>query len=129
MATRQGGFNGTRQIIDIFANGTMTSILATGPAKFVIVKESQLTSIGAPNTPQGFTYTTPNDAFAQLHETIPGDTLELGDASSRYNRDGSILGNGPGFIIGIGATSATILFKAQSLGATPTSIEVTQYYS
>lgn len=125
------GFNGTRQIIDLAAAGALTDILATGPVKYILVKESQLTSAGAANVPQGFEYKLPNDGFTQLLETIPNDVLEIGDISARFNRDGSILGNGPSYIQGspTGVTPATVLFKAQSAGATATSIEVSQFYS
>lgn len=125
---RQGGGNFTRNIIDIPANGALLAILATGPVRYVKVKESQLTAAGAANEPQGFEYTLPNDNFTQLLETIPGDTLGIGDPMSLRGSHGSILGNGPNVILGVGPTPATTLFKAQALTAAPTSIEVTQYY-
>ncbi len=123
-------FNGTKQIIDIPANGTLQAILATGPAVYVTVKESQLTSTGAANVPQGFQYKLPNDKFTRLFETIPGDTLEIGDRMAGHSHHGSPLGNGPDAPgAGVPARAATTLFTAQAVGGTGTSIEVTQYYS
>lgn len=127
--SRQGGFNGTRQIIDIAATGAaLTPILATGPVRYVLVRESQKTAAGAANVPVGFEYTLPNDGFIQALETIPGDTMEIGDPMALHDAShGSILGNGPNPNIGIGTSAATTLFKAGSIAAA-TSIEVTQYY-
>jgi hypothetical protein len=127
--TGMNGFNGRRKIIDIPANGTLLSILATGPVRYIEVKESQVTSAGAPNVPQGFEYRLPNDGFTQTLATIPGELLEIGDPMSKRGPRGSMIGNGPDMPgMGLPAQPATTLFKAESLTATPTSIEVTQYY-
>jgi hypothetical protein len=129
--SKVGGFNGTRTVVDIHATGTLTAVLATGPVVYVEVEESQVTAAGAVNTPQGFQFKLPNDDFTQLLEVIPGEVMTFGDRHGSHAGpgSGSILGNGPSYIIGIGATAATTLFEAQSLTATATSIVVTQYYS
>lgn len=124
------GFNGTKQIIDIAANGTLTPILATGPLVYFEVKESQLTSTGAVNVPQGFEYKLPNDGFKALFATIPGETLKIGDRKGHYKGSGSILGNGPESPgAGVPPRVAKTLLEAQSLTGTATSLEVTQWYS
>lgn len=124
------GFNGTKQIIDIPAAGTLQDILLTGPADYVEIVESQLTSAGAANVPQGFQYKLPNDEFVRLFEKIPGQTLEIGDRQGHYKGRGSVLGNGPDTPgAGVPPRAATVVAKVQSLTATPTSVEVTQWYS
>ena len=124
------GFNGTKKVIDVPANGTLRDILATGPLTYFEIVESQITAAGAPNVPQGITYSLPNDDFAQLHEAIPGEVVQIGDRAARHGSKGggSMLGNGPNVIVGIGATAATTIAKVQSLTSTPTSVEVTQWY-
>lgn len=126
----QPGFNGTRQIVDIPAAGTLLNIVATGPARYVIVKESALTAAGAANVAQGFDYKLPNDNFTQLLAASGTPAaMEIGDRQAVAHKFGILLGNGPDVIVGvIGGIPATVLFKAQSATATPTSIEVTQYY-
>lgn len=137
------GFNGTRQIIDIPADGVVfLPIAATGPVRYIKVKESLLTAEGAANDPQGFTYKIPNDGSANGFTTAfpvaapagsaGGDqqaTLELGDPLSLASKYGSPIGNGEDDLgAGAGTRAATVLFKARSATATATSIEVSQYY-
>lgn len=130
--SRQGGGNFTRTVIDIPGDaGPILAILATGPAVYVEIEESQVTAENAANVPQGFVYTLPNDGFVQELAVIPGDKASIGDRQGKHAGGGfgSILGNASSFLIGIGATPATVLFKAQSLTATATSIQVTQWFS
>lgn len=126
-------FNGTKQPIDILATGTFTTILATGPVTYVKVKESQLTAEGAANVPQGFQYQLWINAtrtWGPLLETIPGEVMTIGDEMTQGSHRGSIVGNGPQTLgMGMPPTPATPLFRAQSLTATPTTLEVTQSYS
>lgn len=126
-------FNGTRQVIDVVAVGAFTTVLATGPVTYVKVKESQVTTEGAANVPQGFLYQLWLNAtrtWGPLLETIPGDVMTIGDEMTSGSRHGSIVGNGAQTLgMGMPPTAATPLFRVQSLTATPTSIEVSQYYS
>ena len=126
-------FNGTKKITDILANGTWTVILATGPVVYVSVKESQVNSVGAANVPQGFQYQlwdTNARAWSQTLETIPGELLTIGDEMTQGSLHGSIIGNGPQTLgMGMPPTAATPLFRAQSITATATSLEVSQFYS
>lgn len=126
-------FNGTRQPIDILAAGAFTIVLATGPVTYVKVKETQVTAEGGVNVPQGFLYQLWINAtrtWGPLLETIPGDVMTIGDEMTSGSRHGSIVGNGPQTLgMGLPPTAATPLFRAQSLTATPTTVEVSQYYS
>lgn len=126
-------FNGTRQVIDIVATGAFTTVLATGPVTYVKVKESQVTAEGAANVPQGILYQlwlNSTRTWGPLLETIPGDVMTIGDEMTQGSHRGSIVGNGPQTLgMGMPPTAATPLFRVQSLTATPTSIEVSQYYS
>jgi len=128
---RQGGGNFTRTVIDIGANGAPTKILATGPVVYIEVVESQVTAENAANVPQGFLYRLPNDGFVQELEVVPGDKASIGDRQGKHAGGGfgSILGNASSFLIGVGVTPATVLFDAQSLTGTATSLQITQWYS
>lgn len=127
-------FNGTKKVIDIVATGAnWTVILATGPVVYASVKESQVTSAGAANVPQGFVYQlwdTNARVWGQTLETIPGELLTIGDEMTQGSRHGSMIGNGPQTLgMGMPPTAATPLFRAQALTATVTSLEVSQFYS
>lgn len=125
---KQSGFNGREYIVDINGSGgAYTPILAPGPTRYVKAIESVLTAAGAANVPQGITYLLPNDAttlgFGQALPLTVNNVLEIGDYAGTARSDqGSLLGNGPGVLIGIGATPATTLFMARSATVTPTSL-------
>lgn len=138
------GFNGTQQIIDINAStGAFIAILATGPCRKLTVEESPLTKAGGANTLVGLIqYEIPNDTsatgFSEIFEAIGADTIaaqgniqpasfELSDDQGFHGPQGSILGNGPSFLLGIGATPAATLCMVRSGGAA-TSIRVRQIY-
>lgn len=126
-------FNGTKKIIDILANGTWTIVLSTGPVVYCKVKESQLTSAAAANVPQGFQYQLWQNAtrdWGPTLETIPGEVLSIGDEMTQGSKAGSTIGQGPQTLgMGLPATPATPLFRAQALTAATTSLESTQFYS
>lgn len=135
-----GGFNGTLKVIDIPASaGAFLAILATGPCRRIEVEESPVKADGTANTLIGLIqYQVPNDGFTQTFEAVGGNTVaaegqvvpaafDLGDDPGDHGPLGSMLGNGSGFIIGIGATNATTLCKVRSGGAA-TSVRVRQDY-
>jgi hypothetical protein len=133
------GFNGTRQIMDIPAGGTL-AVLATGPLRYLQVTESTRTSTGVANAPAGLNYTIPNDGspagFTTLFPVNPpsngaSDTptkIELGDPMALHGPHGTMIGNGPGMLPGIGPTLATTLCKVSPATAAGTSVLVEQYY-
>jgi hypothetical protein len=125
------GFNGTQQILDIGAGATI-NVLATGPVRRIRIDESNVKADGSANAKQGIAYLIPNDGtasgFTTLFEPDLGESVVLGDIPGDHGPLGSCLGNGPGFIVGIGATPATILAKVKSATATGTSIVVRQDY-
>ena len=134
------GFNGTRKVIDIPASsGAFLPILATGLCRRVVVEESPITAEGAANTLVGLIdYQIPNDNFAttlraigandetSMGQIVPA-SFELSDSSGYHGPTGSVIGNGPGVLLGIGPTPATTLCNVRSGGAA-TSVVVTQYY-
>jgi hypothetical protein len=134
------GLNGTRQIIDIGGNGGgFTNILATGPTRRLIIRESTLTKAGVANVPQGLQWKDITDGLVQVYAlpaavpasqpgAFPQITLpDLGDQSFVGDK-GLPIGNGPSVNIGVGVGAATTLVQIKSLTATPTSIEVIQIY-
>lgn len=132
-------FNGTRQLIAVNASsGAYVNIVATGPVRRFIVKESLLTAGGAAQTPQGFTYTLPNQATV-FQVPTPSTTnepgtfpkLEIPDPEDQtfHAAFGYVLGNAadtPG--AGTAPTSATVLASVRSATTTATTLEVTQIY-
>lgn len=132
-------FNGTKTIVDIAGSAGLTPLLATGPVRFVRGVESVLTFAGAANTLQGFQYQI-NNGDGTFGPWLPVPTpsaeggdpvdtiMEIGDPMSLRGPHGSILGNGPGVLIGIGVTPAQTLANLRSLTATATSVIVTQDY-
>jgi hypothetical protein len=139
-----GGFNGTQQIIDIPAStGAFLAILATGPVRKIEVEESPITAEGTANTLIGLIeYKIPNDdttaGFTTVFEAIGSNDItsqgqiipaafELSDGAGLHGHEGSILGNGSSFLIGVGATPATTLCLVRSGGAA-TSVRVRQTY-
>lgn len=123
-----GGFNGTRKIIDIAGDAGETDLMATGPVRYIEIEESPITADGSANTLQGFQYQLPNDSFTQWQEATKGETVEIGDPMALRGSHGSILGNGPNVLVGIGPTPATVLAKLRSATGTGTSVTVTQHY-
>jgi len=138
------GFNGTQQILDIPANtGAFLAVLATGPVRRLTIEESPRTAEGAenalvgeidyqiPNDGSGAGFTTVFQAIGANDETAQGQVTPaaflLGDRPGDHGPLGSLLGNGPSFLVGIGTTPATTLCKVRSAGAA-TSVLVRQDY-
>lgn len=134
-----GRFNGTQTIVDIAGSAGLTPLLATGPVRFVRGVESLLTAAGAANTLQGFQYqiVNPDGTVGQwisvdVPATEGGDStdtiMQIGDPMSLSDPRGSIIGNGPGFMLGLGPTAAQTLCNLRSLTVTATSVMIQQDY-
>jgi hypothetical protein len=129
-------FNGTKKVIDIVATGAnWTVILSTGPVVYAIVKESLVTSAGVANVPQGILYQLWDTNARAWGPTLASGSAQIpaftiGDEMTSASSHGSTIGQGPQTLgMGLPATPATPLFRAQSLTATATSLEVSQFYS
>lgn len=136
------GFNGIQYIQDIPAGAgvPITPILAKGPCRRLTVTESLLTSTGTANAPVGLNYSIPNDGTTNGFTTVfpvnppsygASDTptrILLGDGVGDLGPFGSLLGNGPSVLIGIGATPAITLCKVAGAGGAATSVLVRQDY-
>lgn len=132
-----GRFNGTQTIVDIAGSAGLTPLLATGPVRFVRGVESLLTAAGNANTLQGFQYqiVNPDGTVGQwisvdVPATEGGDgvdtIMQIGDPMSLSDPHGSIIGNGPSFMLG--PTAAQTLCNLRSLTVTATSVMIQQDY-
>src|SRR5271157_1120169 len=139
------GFAGVRRIVDIPANtAPFLSILATTTSRRVVIDESQITSTGATNTPQGvIDYQLPNDGsangFSTTFRITEGDEGIIGSASlpivlgnpiAGHAEKGEIVGQVGQYIVGMPGGQplpATTLIKLRSGTATGTSVVVTEY--
>ncbi|MGP8225504.1 MAG: hypothetical protein ACLQGT_05050 [Terracidiphilus sp.] len=146
MPGTNGGPNLTRRLIDINGDaGAYVTINATGPTRAWRIQESIVKGAdGSAVTPQGFTVLIPNDGtaapgfnqvFARPAALIadePGEFpyFENWNHVAEHGPVGEVMG-GPGNAnsgSGIGATTATPLCKVRSLTATPTTIEIVEYF-
>jgi|SRR5579859_2896340 len=139
------GYAGNQRIVDIPANGgAFLPILAQSPCRRVVIEESPISSAGVTNPLQGnLKYRLPNDgtangfttvfevygavdaAVSTASQVIPA-RIELGNPIAQHEAFGELLGNGPGYVAGIGTTPATTLIQIKS-GGSATSVVVTEY--
>lgn len=140
----QPGFSGNQRIVDINADsGAFVEILATSPVRRLVIEESPVKADGTANTLQGaLQYRLPNDGTADGFTTVfeklganntatQGEIspakIELGNPVGQRGAFGELLGNGPGQVVGIGATPATRLIDLRSGTATATSVVIAEY--
>jgi hypothetical protein len=139
------GFAGNKRIIDINGSGgAFISILATSTVRRLVVDESQITSAGAVNVPQGvIDYKLPNDGTANGFTTIfrAGAASEgiigaedlpivLGSPIGQHEMAGEVIGQLGQPIVGIPSANiaaATTMIQVRSATATGTSVVVTEY--
>lgn len=127
-----------KRVINIAGSAAVVPIAATKPCRGYTIKESLLKADGTtPNTPVGFIAqdltvpSQPNIQFPAPSTTNePGDfpTFKVGvdEDASFHGPHGLGLGNGPNYVVGVGATLATTLCNITSAGAA-TAVEVTEY--
>ena len=139
------GYAGNQYILDINGSGgAFVSVLAKSTVRRLIIKESQITSAGAANVPQGaIDYQVPNDdtaaGFTTIFRAVQGDNLEapgavsieLGSRVGQRGAYGEIIGQLAQPIVGMPATqqaaqAATTMIKLRSGTATGTSVLVTE---
>lgn len=134
MAQKNGGPNLTRRLIAVGASGAFTPILATGPTRAWHIQESQYTNAGAANASQGLLFQIPNDGTASGFQTTfargPAyPEFENFNKCSQHGPHGEVFGGAGGPAgAGIGTTPATLLVNVSSLTATPTYIEIVEYF-
>jgi hypothetical protein len=132
------------RIVDIGASGSPTTILATVPCRRWIIRESLVKADGSSaNTPQGFKIQAADNhggtAYGPVEEraaasttnepgTFPEYSFPDVNDTSFHETHGAIVANGPGIVIGVGATAALPLCKVSSLTGTATSVSVTEIY-
>ena len=139
------GFAGNKRIININGSGgAFISILATSTVRHLIVDESQITSAGAANTPQGvIDYRLPNDGTPNGFTTIfrasasdegiigaEGLPIVLGNPVGQHEMAGEVIGQLGQPIVGIPAANiaaATTMIQVRSGTAIGTSLVVTEY--
>ena len=146
MAGKAGGPNLTRRLIDIGALGAPTNILATGPTRGWVIRESIITAEGAANVPQGFQIKIPNDGTVPGFQTwfqrdapIQNSMAPVGYSDfpffenwnhiSEHGPYGEVFGGaGNAQPSSIGATLATLLALIQSATEAPTTIEIVEFF-
>ena len=141
------GFAGNKRIIDINGSGgAFVSILATSTVRRLVVDESQITSAGAANVPQGvIDYKLPNDGTANGFTTVfrataadegiigaEGLPIVLGNPIGQHEMAGEVIGQLAQPIVGLpaaqqAAAAATTMIQVRSGTATGTSLVVTEY--
>ena len=141
------GFAGNKRIIDIHGSGgAFVSILATSTVRRLVVDESQITSAGAANAPQGaIDYKLPNDGTANGFTTVfrataadegiigaEGLPIVLGNPIGQHEMAGEVIGQLAQPIVGLpaaqqAAAAATTMIQVRSATATGTSVVVTEY--
>ena len=137
------GFAGQKRIVDINGSGgAFVPILATTTSTRVVIDESQVTSAGVANVPQGvIDYQIPNDGtpngFTTAFRATQGPEGVLGAATLPIvlgnpldgGKRGDIIGQVGQPIAGAGGfvSTATVLIKLRSGSATATSVVVTEY--
>lgn len=139
------GFQGNRYIVDINANtGVFVSILAKSTVRRLVIDESQITSAGAANTPQGtIDYKLPNDdtpnGFTTVFRATQGEEgiigagtlpIVLGSAIGQSGKSGEIIGQLGQHIIGMPGdviAPATTMIQLRSGSATATSVVISEY--
>jgi len=141
------GFAGNRRIIDINGSGgDFVSILATSTVRRLVVDESQVTSAGVANVPQGvIDYKLPNDGtangFTTVFRSTEGDEgiigssslpIVLGNPVAQHEFQGETIGQLAQPIVGLpaaqqAAASSTTMIQLRSGTATGTSVVVTEY--
>lgn len=139
------GFAGVKRIVDINGSaGAFVPILATTTCRRLVIDESQITSAGATNVPQGvIDYKLPNDDSAngftvvfratQGAEGVIGAAtlpIVLGNPVGQFGMAGEIIGQLGQPIVGMPAntpTTATVMIQLRSGSATATSVTVVEY--
>lgn len=141
MALKNGGPNLVRRLIAVGAAGAPTAILATGPCRGWRITESPVTTGDAAQATQGFECQIPNDNSAAGFTTwfarpaivagvaYPDNYFENWNQISEFGPHGEAFA-GPGGAIGAGGgtLAATLLANVQSHTATPTTIEIVEYF-
>lgn len=138
------GPNLIRRLIAVPANndaGGPVSILATGPTRGFRIRESAVTIANAAQASQGFEVKIPNDGSAAGFTTWfarPAFSASIAPSeqefsnyndASQHGAHGEVFGGaGNPDAASIGATTATLLAKVQSLTATATTIEIVEYF-
>lgn len=145
MPAKNGGPNLTRRLIDVNGNaGAYVIVNATGPVRGWRIQESIVKGADASAvTPQGYTVLIPNDgtangftqvfarpAASEANEPGTFPYFENWNHIAEIGPVGEVFG-GPGNTTagaGVGATNATPLCQVRSLTATPTTIEIVEYF-
>jgi hypothetical protein len=140
------GFSGYQYIVDIPAAGSFVELAASTATGRVVIRESPITSSGAPNPLQGaLQYQLPNDTtnandtdgfttiFQENGAPLDGlaqvATIELADGFEHILRCDKLIANGPNQGgQGIPPAPALVYCKISSATTMPTSIVVREYF-
>lgn len=145
MAAKNGGPNTVVRLIVAPANndaGGPAKITASGPTRGWRIYESPVTTANAAQASQGFEVQIPNDGSANGFTTwfarpangagLPPTENEFSNYNdaSQHGAHGEVFGTAANATPGVGvpASSATHLANVQSLTATPTTIEIVEYF-